>query len=449
MMQSSTRVSLAATLALAALAMPHAANASGYALKEHGASGLGNAFAGGTAGAEDATTIFTNPATMTRLQGNQVLGVASYILPQSSFRGDGASRATGFGGSAITGNSQPGNAGENILVPALYGVWDLNPSVKLGLAITAPWGLTSDYDPDWTGRYHALRSELKTYNVTPTLAYRVSDTFSIGGGIQIQYVTAQLSNAIDFGTIGQAALGAPARLPLADGRGKVEGDGLGFGGTLGVLWEPRPTTRVGLSFRSAVTHDLRGDGTFENVPAAFANSVNFRNSKASARMVTPEVISAGVYHAITPQWAVMGDVTWTNWSRFKELRIEFDSGRADSVTEEHWKNSWAVAGGVTYRPTDALTLRTGVAWDQSPVPDANRTPRIPDQDRVWLSIGAGYKVSDAITVDAGYAHIFVRNARLNQTDTGAAGDTNRFRGNLSGTFENSVDIVSVQARLRF
>lgn len=441
----STRL-LAAT-ALIALATPGAAHAAGFALKEQSASGQGTSFAGATAGGMgDASGMFFNPAAMGLVQGNEVMQVGTFIAPYSDASNVRATRATALGGSTISGTTDPGDAGQNALIGSTYAVMGINNDLKLGLAITVPWGLVTDYPGDWAGRYHARTSKLLTVNFQPTLSYQVTPEVILGAGMQIQYIKARLTSAVDFGSILASATRNPALAGRADGNADLKGDDIGYGGVLGVVYQPLQTTRFGLSYRSAVRHELRGDVDFQSVPTALQAVYN--DQQISAKVTTPEVISFGAYHELNSQWAVMADVQWTNWSRFHELRIDYDNALTrDTVTDENWNNSWFVSLGTAYKYNEKLTLRAGVAFDQSPVPEAYRTPRIPDQDRYWVSLGAGYKVTENFSVDVGYTHIFVKDSTLDLHDTLTTNDA--FRGNLSGSYDNAVDIVAVQARLKF
>jgi long-chain fatty acid transport protein len=189
-------------------------------------------------------------------------------------------------------------------------------------------------------------------------------------------------------------------------------------------------TRFGLAYRSDVRHKLEGDVTFTGVPAP--------NGPISAEITLPETISLSGFHQINPQWAVMSDVTWTRWSRFQELRILRSSGALVSLTPENWKDTYRFALGASYQQSDKLKLRGGVAYDQAPVSDSNRTARVPDADRTWLSVGASYQLTPKSSMDLGYAHIFMANAAIN-TGTPA----------LIGEYSNSVDILSAQYNYRF
>jgi long-chain fatty acid transport protein len=333
-------------------------------------------------------------------------------------------------------------------------MWVLSDALRLGVGVNVPFGLETDYDRDWIGRYHAVHSELMTVNINPALAWRVFPGVTLGAGFQAQYADAELSNAVDFGTIGAAA-GLPGAVPgnpAQDGFAKLEGDDWGYGWNAGILLEPLETTRFGVAYRSKIEHTLEGDVEFSG-PApllgAFRTTGNFVDTGVKADLTTPESWSFGAYHEITPKVAVMAEAALTRWSRFDELRIRFDSAQGDSVTEEDWDDSWFYALGVTWRPREGCALRLGVAHDEEPIPDANRTPRIPGEDRTWLAVGTNLQVSPNLALDFGYTHIWVEDSSL-QLNAGTSPDhPDFFRGNLTGSYENAIDIVTAQATWRF
>lgn len=429
---------------------------SGFALKEQSVSAQGNAYAGATAGADDLSYLFFNPAAMTRVDGSQAASIATFIRPVARFDAKDASTAAG---TPVRGGDGGDNGANGVVLPALYAVMDLSERVtfvdglRLGLGINAPFGLETDYQNGWIGRYHALQSKLKTVNLNPVVAFKVAERLSVGLGLQAQYASAELSNAIDFGSI---AAGVPALRPVAqptrqDGRGRVEGDAWAFGFNAGVLFEPWQGTRFGAGYRSALKHDLEGDARFRLDPTvgpAIANASGaFRKTRATADLNLPEVISFGVHHDINDQWAIMGEAAWTRWSRFDELRIRFaNPAQPDSLTAHEWQDTWFFAVGATYRPAKTWALRLGAAYDQSPVPNSKRTPRIPDNDRLWLSVGGSYQPTPRVTVNVGYSHIFVTDSsiKLSASDPGS-----RVRGNLAGDFNNHIDLFGVQVQLAF
>ena len=385
------------------------ASSAGFSLIEESASGLGNAFAGGAASAEDASTVFFNPAGMTRLSGTQLSVVMHAIKPTVRFSNAG-SAGTGVNG---------GDAGSWALVPNFYVVTELSPTLRAGLGISSPFGLKTDYDANWIGRFQAIKSDMKTININPALAYKINDQLSVGAGLNAQYISAELTNAV--------------RLPgNAEGFAQVKGDDWSFGYNLGVLYEVNPSTRFGLAYRSDVRHKLEGDVTFSG-PFVFA-----QNGPINAEITLPETVSLSAFRQINPQWAVMSDVTWTRWSRFQELRILRSTGALVSLTPENWEDTYRFAIGASYQQSDKLKLRGGAAYDQAPVTDSNRTARIPDADRTWLSVGASYQFTATSSIDVGYAHVFVANAAIN-SGTPA----------LVGEYSNSVDILSAQYNHRF
>ena len=428
-----------------------AAYASGYALREQSASALGNAFAGATAAAEDLSYMYFNPAALTRQSGTQVAPVVSVILPQLKMRDVGG--RTGAG-TLISGNEGGRNAAEGNTIPALYGLLDLQDAfsleqnVKLGIGFNAPFGVETDYRDGWIGRYHALHSKVLAINANPALAWEIRPGMSVAAGLQAQYITARLTNAIDIGTIG-ASRGISGSLPGAqDGRGKVSGDDVGYGFTLGALWEPWAGTRIGAGYRSAIKHDLEGDANFELGGSAVARTLNgaglLQDTSANAHVITPETVSFGIYQELSPKWAVMGEAQWTRWSRFDDLTVKFDNPvQPDSVSDQNWRDSWFLAAGLTWKPDDAWTLRGGVAWDQDPSGERRRTPRIPTEDRYWIAVGAGWRPASKLSFNLGYTHIFADDASINLTRNQPG---NAARGDLSGDVDGGIDIFALQLR---
>lgn len=430
---------------VACFAIPFTAQtvlAAGYALKEQSATAQGNAFAGATADAEDISYMFFNPAALARHGGFQAEAVASGIFAQSD-----AGNASGvdLADNPISGTAG-GDAAVDALVPAFYASAQVSDQIFLGVGVNAPFGLKTTYDEQWIGRYHALTSQLQTININPTIAYRFNDWISIGAGLQAQHADARLTNAIDTGSLAGLPDGGT---PNQDSFGEVEGDDWGFGYTLGVLIEPTDRTRVGFGFRSQVVHEIEGDADFVLSPSGEgirAATGAFTDTGATADVTTPSSVSFGVYHEATDRLALMGEFAWFDWSAFKELRIQFDNAaQTDSVTVEDWDDSLFGAIGATYLVNDALKLRAGLAFDESPIPEETRTPRIPDGDRYWVSIGASYAPAPWLEVSAGYTHIFVEDTEVRLDGTGA----DARRGSLSVDYDNQIDIVVLSGRIRF
>ncbi len=441
-------VPISAWLVVAALAPK--ATASGFQLREQSPSAQGTSFAGVSAGGPDIGSMFFNPATMTLFEGREIVAGFSYVMPKAELQDAEASRITGT--PIGTQDSVP-NSAKSALLPNLYAMWSLKPDLKLGLSVNAPFGMVTDYDSNFVGRYHALKSDLKVVDIAPSIAYRINPQWSVGAAFVARKVEAELTNAADFG----AAVSAPPG--LYDGKAGLKGDTWGYGYRLGVVFQPNEQLRIGLAHHGAMTIDLKGDASFEfgsGTPGGLIASLQaagYVNGGASAKLNLPSTTSLGIHAELTPAISLQGEIAHTGWSRFKELRVDFDGTLADSVTNEKWRDTWFLAAGLTWKATDAWTFRTGLAYDQSAVKDEFRTPRIPDGNRTWVSLGAGYAFSKRTTIDCAYTHIFVSDGpvELKAIEDGYTPVTspNRSRGNLSGTYKNAIDIFSVQARFTF
>lgn len=443
-------IGLGAASAVIALSCGFAASDAGAAsfqLREPGgAVGQGNSFAGDVARSDDASVIFANPAGMAHIKGYQISSNLSMIIPSAQMTSSSGTRAAVLGGSAIAG-STTGEAGRSALLPSFFAVAPIGDDWRVGIGVTNPWGLATNYPANTVQRYHALSSKLATYNFEPAVSYKVNSRFAIGGGVQIQYITARLTNAVDFGAVGTAAgvgrlTGAPG---AADGKATLDANDLAVSFHLGLQYDILPGTRVGLAYRGQVDHTLKGKGTFEGVPAALAGA--FREAQASTSVTLPDVISLGVAHDLNANWQVLSTVALTRWSQLKKLDISFDN-RANSLTTFDYKDSVFIALGAEYKGFDRLTLRAGVAYDQTPSTDAHRTSRIPDSSRYWLSVGATYKMTQNMDVTFGYSHLFAGTSKIDLKDNGP-GTENFLRGNVRANYENQVDILAVSARFSF
>ncbi|MEN8197745.1 MAG: outer membrane protein transport protein [Pseudomonadota bacterium] len=398
---------------------PAGANAGGFALKEQSTAAQGNSFAGATAGAEDVTYMFFNPAGLTRHADHQAALILNGIIVQGE-------TANADAGVAVGGEPTSGDAAVDALVPAAYAMWSVSPDLKLGIGINAPFGLKTEYSQTWAGRYHAVESDMKTININPAIAYRINDVFSVGAGLQIQKIDITLSNMVNPDMVNFSG---------PDFLAEVTGDDWGFGATLGLLAELSDDTRLGLGYRSQVKHTIEGDFTIGGGLV----------SDASADFTAPDMATAGIYHDINSQWAVMGELAWTRWSSFDELRI-MSSGGLISRTPEDWEDVWFVALGATWKPVANWTLRAGAGYDQSPIPDNRRTPRITDEDRILLSLGAQFRPTQNVTIDAAYSHFFMKDGSIN-LPAGYADPP--VLPALTANYDNSIDVFTVQAVLHF
>ncbi|HZN26569.1 MAG TPA: outer membrane protein transport protein [Burkholderiales bacterium] len=394
------------------------ADAGGFGIGTQSGSGTGNAFAGGAAAAEDASVAWYNPAAMTALEApRQAAGALHVLKPSFKFSNTGS---TGI--FAAPGSGEGGDAGDWAVVPNAFFTTPLGGGWYAGLAVNVPFGLKTDYDPLWRGQLTALVSEIKSVNLNPSIAYKISDTLSIGVGVSAQYLEAKLSSFSGLAALGNATLKA---------------DDIGYGFNFGVLFQPMRGTHIGVSYRSSIKYDLEGTVRFSGPGAAGFNG----DIRADLRV--PESWSVSALHTMG-KLELMADVTRTGWDRVQQLVVQrttpvvgAPAGSTFSTLSFGWKDTWRYSIGANYRLNDALKLRFGVAYDETPTNDATRTPRLPDQDRRWVAAGVQYKATKAGTLEVGYAHEFMRDARVNVSVPPAP-------GSLIGQFDNKADIISVQ-----
>ncbi len=428
------------TLTTALVSSASIAQAAGFQLKEQGSALQGLSFAGATAKGDDLSTVFFNPAGMTRFKGHHAEVNMSYIQPSAKATINSVT-STGLGNpTAADGNG--GNAGGGAFVPSAYTIWSYSDDLKFGLAVNAPFGLATEYDEGWAGRYFALKSELQTIAISPSIAYKVNPKFSIGGSLVFQHAEAELSQAVNMKAVGVAA-GVPigTAATYADGKSTVEGDDTSFGYALGVLYEFNEDSRIGVSYRSRIKHTLEGDVTVTNVPAAIAAVPALATTGGSADLTTPEILSIGGYHKLNDKFAIMADLAWTSWTNFDYLVVKDSTGLIRSSVHENWTDSYFTAVGMEYFHNEDVTYQFGVAYDTSPVPDQDRTFRIPDSDRIWLSAGAKIDLDDKSELTLGYTHILAEDVDVNETS--ASG------GTVSAEFESSVNILTVGYKRKF
>jgi long-chain fatty acid transport protein len=406
----------AAAVASAFLLAAGHAGASGFQLQEQGASGLGVAYSGMAAAVQDASTAFWNPAGMSHLSGKfNVAGALHYIIPSTKFSDSG---------STWTALGNGGQGGDDAWVPAVFGTWQINPQWTVGLAVNAPFGLGTEWDTPWSGQYHAIKSEIETLNINPSVAFKVNNMVSLGLGVSYQQLKATLTNAV-----------TPA---IPGSVGQVEGDDWGWGWNIGAMFDFQQGTRIGITYRSEIDYTIEGDLTF-NSPALAAGQGN-----VTADVTLPATFSIGLSHQFNKQLRVLADYTWTGWDSIQNLTIVRSSnGATVSNTPLSFKDSWRIGVGAEYQLNNPWLLRVGVAYDRSPVQDEFRTPRLPDNDRTWLAVGARYTASQALSFDVGYTYIWVDDASSQLPSTGPV------PGTLNGSYNANVQVIAVQANYRF
>lgn len=470
------RTRIATALAAVALALTAGqVFGAAFALQENSGSGLGNAYAGGAAAAEDAATMWSNVAGMSRIGTNQAAAALNLINPSAKFNNNGSVAALNqpLGGTG-------GDAGSLALVPNLYVVIPINKQWSFGLGVNAPFGLVTEYDNGWLGRYQAIKSDVKTININPAVSWKITDNVAIGAGGNYQQIKATFTNNVNYSAglaqaAGAAAAGGlipPALVPTIvgatgglDSFASLDGDDYSWGWNVGILIDFDKNTRVGAQYRSSIKYNLSGNVSFCNpaaagtastcggavlptLPAALAGVVStlagavnaqLANGGITADIELPSITNISFFSRLNDRWDVMGDAQWTQWSSISALKFVRTTGVVLQNTPENFKDAWRFSLGANYHVDDKWTVRAGYAYDQTPVNTTDMTPRLPDGNRNWLTLGGQYKYSKDIAIDLGLAYIWVNDPEINQN----AGST-AANGLIKGSYSQNVGILSGQ-----
>lgn len=397
--------------------------ASGFALQNQTGSGNGNAFAGAAAAAEDAGTIYFNPAGMMLLPDGHHLSVAGTILNRSiDFTNKGTTVLT------FTGNNG-GDAGGMSLIPAGYFSYALSPGVRLGIGVSPTFGNVTEYDRTFIGRFSGYYADLKQININPSIAWKVNDALSLGFGINWATSEIEFRQMVPVGAATQTMA-------------TLQGDDDAWGWNAGLMWKISNATRLGIAYRSTLKFDLEGTQNVVGVPAS---SFAIRST-----LKTPDNFSIALSHQMNDRLQLLADYTWTGWSTVKALPvIHAATGTQVTSLSYNFKDTWRVGFGGNYRLNEQWLLRAGIAFDKAPVPsEADRTMTLPDSDRTWLSFGAKWNLSKEGSFDFGYTHIFFKDVSTARavTYTGAQA---AFSHMVRGDFETSADLLSVQYNHKF
>ncbi|MEO8302017.1 MAG: OmpP1/FadL family transporter [Rhizomicrobium sp.] len=415
--------SLAASLAMSAPAL-----AAGFMLRENSAEALATSSAGNGSRATGPDTVFANPAGMTMLTSDGFEGGAVGVLPSMTFSGS-ATQATPMGAVPLAGNNG-GDSGRAALIPNMYGVMRLTDSLSAGLAITAPFGNSNEYDSNWYGRYLGTKTAAVSADINPAIAWQIDDAWSVGAGVSAQYLKLDVTSAIN-----QAAIfGAP----VPDASYRFKASDWAFGYNLGVLVD-LGGTRVGLTYRSSMHHKIEGSLDF----AGASPLLGMVNGAASAKTQMPATTGLSITSEITPDLSVSADVQFTQWSVFKNVVIESQNPPFPNV--QGYRDSWMVAVGGVYKIDEQWSIKSGIAFDETPVTSRYRAVSMADTDRYLIGVGAEVKLTDHMTVEAAYGHSFAfnnpnMNSSVNNTDSITHSAT------LNGRYDINVDIVAVTFR---
>ena len=431
--------------------------AGGFQLNETSAAGLGTAFAGGAAAAEDASTLWSNVAGISRIRTRQGVGAIHLVTPSIKFGNSASQPATG---QALGGGG--GDAGGLNVIPNLYFAMPINREWAFGLGLNSPFGLVTEYDDGWVGRFQAIKSSIKTLNVNPGVSWNATPNIAFGLGLNAQRVLAEFTNQINYsGALlnaaalngiapGSATFNAIAQAtPGLESSARIKGSDNALGWNAGLLWDIDSNSRAGVHYRSSINYHITGSATFVNpvpvVPAPLAatvgalaagvNGAALFDTDISADVKLPAIVNLSYFRTLNSRWDLLLDMQWTQWSTIQTLTFVRGNGTVLQSTPENFKDSWKLAVGAHYRYSNDWLIRGGLAFDQSPVKTADRTPRLPDADRTWLAAGARYKANPNLTLDVGAAYLWVKKASISKNGDPPSAAAN---GLLNGGYNKGV-----------
>ncbi|ELV8555897.1 outer membrane protein transport protein [Vibrio fluvialis] len=405
--------------------------AAGFQLAEYSATGLGRAYAGEAAIADNAGSQWRNPAMLTYLKGTQISAGALYVNPNVDVEGD----VSFYGSTSSTSSSDYAN---DAVIPNFYISHQVNEKWALGLAFGTNYGMETELDSGFAASHFGDEAMVTTMEANANIAYQLTETVSIGGGIR--YVMGE-------GHFGAKSPSQTEALGLTKGTTLkyMEGDDTSWGWQAGAAWQMTPNNRVGFAYKSEVDLKLSGSANM------YVQSYGKVLSDTGCMMLTlPATAELSTYHQLTDQFALHTSINWTDWSSFEKLQAELDTMGTVMVKEENWKDNYRFAVGATYQVDPKLALRSGVAYDTAAVSTKNRTITIPETDRIWLSVGAGYDVTEQLTLDAAFTYIFAKDADiLESRGYDSDNSAEKVGGQFDGQMTGNVWIVGVQASYRF
>lgn len=434
-----------------------AALASGYHFGTQSVTAQSTANAA-TAEAADATTIFTNPAGLTKLEENQISASVNLVAPTIKYSNAKAQHIRD--GREVSGTDSGKITKDVVPAPHAYGAYKLNDKVTLGLGVYVPFASETEYERTSKLRYSMNQMGLTTIAVEPVVAVKLNEKHSVGVGLVGQYSKAKLRKYADSGLHPQ--------LGQLEAYSDVKGDDWGVGYHLGYMYDMNDKVRLGATYRSKVSHKLRGEAQWKtDLPEPVASlykprldAAGYKASEgASVGITTPESLSLHGRFKVSPQLNTFADVTWTRHSRFDKADLVFENmkttvntpaARTANVTQitPNWRNTYRVSLGASYQYSEPLQLRTGVAFDKSPVRSADsRLNTLPDGNRVWFSVGAKYTMNKQHDIDLAYSYVHINDTQFK--GTAASGFTTDSKGAASANFKNYASILGVQYTYRF
>ncbi|PPA03246.1 Long-chain fatty acid transport protein [Pseudomonas sp. MWU12-2312b] len=404
------------------------AGANGIALNEQSASSAGTAYAGRSSSALDASTIYGNPAGLTKLKRSEISGGAAVVSVS-----DDISNAQSSASGTNKGDSVPLG-----VVPFAYMSTPLDDRFSIGLGLYAPSGLINDYESTFQGRYHGSYSTTKEVTLQPTIAYRINDYVSIGGGPTINHFNAKLQNYLATGALNNGQ----------DTLVTIKGDDTALGYNVGILVDVTDATRWGINYHSKVDYELKGHTEVSGSPSVVPLDGKYDNK---IDLTMPESVDTSITHHFDSRWTGYLGTTWKRWSRIQKVEAD-NSGLSPvaqaaglgTVTEEmNWRDTWSTAVGASYQWNPQWLLRAGYAYDPSPITNADRSVRIPVGNRQAVTLGGAYSPNSDLTIDFAYGYLWDSKVSVNQSNNSG------LQPQYSANYNNSANGVSVQATYRY
>lgn len=446
-MKNNKIVYLAVATALGSLSTT--AHSAGFQLAETSATGLGRAFAGEAAMADNASAQFRNPALLSYLADTQVSAGGIYVNPNVDIDGQNSS----------TGPTSTDDVAHDAVIPNFYFSHQLDDRLTAGLALATNFGMETDLGNDFTGTQFGNEAAVTTFEINPNLAWKATDQLRIGAGIRYVLgegsIGAKSSKETDLSGKYRKPIGSVV-IPTGTTLKYMEGDDRAWGWQLGAVYDISDKHRVGFNYRSEVNLTLDGhaEGLTYNInPNGSGSPLSDTHYSGSMDLTLPATAELSSLHQLTEQWAIHTSINWTEWSSFDKLEADIPSlsNNPQMVKVENWEDNYRFAIGTTYQWDQQLTLRSGIAYDTSAVSDKNRTLTIPETDRTWLSLGAGYKMTPQLTLDAAFTYVFAKDAPVKEPRDGISSDQkgSEFGGDFEGETTGNVWLVGVQASYRF
>lgn len=412
--------------------------ASGFSLNEQSARTMGQAFSGRASDADSANTVAGNPAGMSRLTRREFAGGFALVDAHTDVSQASATAGTNLLGSGPVSGSNDGDMIPLTAIPFAFYVHPIDEHLAAGFGIYAPFGLTTDYESDFMGRYFGTESAIRVITLQPTVSYRFDNGLSLGLGVTYNRFDGELKKDIFY----------PLN-PNSDVHAGVKGDDAAWGYNVGLLYEFNENTRIGLTYYSKVDYTLEGHTDLDNAPAGLLGPGTSARYDASLDITTPERVDFGLTHAFTPELTLHADIARTRWKRVDEIRVENENAPtavATSVEPLDWDDTMFYALGLSYRLDPQWTLRGGLAYDEQPIPGETRSVRLPAGDRRMASIGATWTASDDLSIDLAYLYIKEKSVRVSQE-----GETLGLAGSYTydAKFDSYVNLVSAQVNWKF